>query len=103
MEKSAQFKMLHLLFQCKLILLSDSSLEIICTLIVKVLGNIKKNEAFCWVVINSVSVGCVYKVTNCYVSVCLYWAGWTVSFSVHYKGPVLKWCLLSIANAFGNL
>lgn len=42
MEKSAQFKMLHLLFQCKLILLSDSSLEIICTLIVQVLGNKKK-------------------------------------------------------------
>lgn len=47
MEKSAQFKMLHLLFQCKLLLLSDSSLEIICTLIVQVLGNKKKNEAFC--------------------------------------------------------
>ena len=42
MEKSAQFKMLHLLFLCKLILLSDSSLEIICTLIVQVLGNKKK-------------------------------------------------------------
>ena len=47
MEKSAQFKMLHLLFLCKLILLSDSSLEIICTLIVQVLGKKKKNEAFC--------------------------------------------------------
>lgn len=46
MEKSAQFKMLHLLFQCKLILLSDSSLEIICTLIVQVLGNKKKMKHF---------------------------------------------------------